>query len=214
MFKTLVTFLLDRTGSMGSIKDQTIESFNAYIEELKKDDNDTTGFTFIQFDNFETRTICCKEYLELVPTLTHENFQPRGLTNLIDAACEAIHTTEKYAERYPDAKVIVCIQTDGHENASVEYTWEQLNDLVKEKYEKGWQFNFMGAGIDAYKQAHKMGISGSATVSYVGDDYKKSKVAFQSAASNTRAFASGKTMSVDYSDAQKDAAGDQYRDKN
>ncbi len=54
--------------------------------------------------------------------------------------------------------MVICIQTDGLENASTEHTWAELNLLIKEKAKLGWQFNFMGAGIDAYEQGRQMGI--------------------------------------------------------
>jgi hypothetical protein len=62
--------------------------------------------------------------------------------------------------------VVICIQTDGQENSSTEHIWNELNALVKEKAALGWQFNFMGVGMDAYDQGARMGIAPAATVAY------------------------------------------------
>jgi hypothetical protein len=93
-------------------------------------------------------------------------YQPRGGTPLIDAALKTIAAVEDSLAKYDTVpKVIVCIQTDGEENSSTEHTWEELKQVVAEKTKKGWQFNFMGTGIDAYDQGARMGIAAANTMS-------------------------------------------------
>jgi hypothetical protein len=164
--RTLVTFLLDRTGSMEAIRDDTIGGFNAYLDGLKGDSDANIDFTLVQFDSVSIDKICVAVPVADVAKLTRETFQPRASTPLIDAACKTINAVEASLLGAPAAKVVICIQTDGQENSSTEHSWGELNALVKEKSAKGWQFNFMGVGIDAYDQGARMGISPDATVAY------------------------------------------------
>lgn len=205
--RTLVTFLLDRTGSMQSIKDDTIGAFNAYLAELKKGAANI-AFTFIQFDSMSMDKVCVAAPLSDVKELNNDTYEPRASTPLIDAAYKTIKAVEK--QTTPDDKVVICIQTDGHENCSTEYTWEQLNALIKEKSGQGWQFKFMGAGIDAYDQGSKMGIASADTVSYNKLSPEMTASAFAATASNTTMFASGLRSNTAYAATQKMAAGDVF----
>lgn len=205
--KTLVTFLLDRTGSMQSIKDDTIGAFNSYLDELQKGGDDIL-FTLIQFDSTSTDKICVRTPVAEAPRLDHDNFKPRDMTPLIDASVKTIKAVERSLAEHPADKVVICILTDGDENRSTEYTWDNLAALIKEKREAGWQFNFMGAGIDAYKQGARMGILPADTMSYDSHDSQKTREAFASAAVNTRGFASGTRSDTSWSTEQKKAAGD------
>lgn len=200
---TSVTFLLDRTGSMESIKDDTIGAFNAYLDGLKGADSIT--FSLVQFDSQSLDKVCIRVPIDQVPRLTKDNFQPRAATPLIDAAYKTIKAVEASVS---DAdQVVICIQTDGHENASTEYTWNDLNALIKEKTALGWQFIFMGAGIDAYDQGARMGILASNTLSH-GLSGANTQAAYAASALNTANFARGTAMNVNFSAEQKSASGD------
>jgi hypothetical protein len=209
---TLVTFLLDRTGSMESIKDDTIGAFNAYLSTLKKDPAGIE-FSFLQFDSIAIDKVCVNRPVAEVAPLTDETFQPRASTPLIDAAYATIEAVgEAIGKRGIDPQVVICIQTDGQENASTAHTWDELNLLIKEKSKLGWQFNFMGAGIDAYQQARRMGIADAATVSYDKTSARASMRAFQASAENTIRFAKMEAMDMSFSARQKEEAGDAYVD--
>jgi hypothetical protein len=108
--------------------------------------------------------------------------------------------------------VVICIQTDGQENSSVEHRWDELNALIKEKVGKGWQFNFMGVGIDAYHQGERMGIAPQATVAYDHRDPAATRAAFVGSASNTRSYACGAAPDTAYTPEQKAASGDRFFD--
>lgn len=207
---TLVTFLLDRTGSMESIKDDTIGAFNAYLSTLKKDPAGIE-FSLLQFDSIAIDKVCVNTPVEAVAPLTDATFQPRASTPLIDAAYATIEAVgEAIGKRGIAPQVVICIQTDGHENASTAHTWDELNLLIKEKAKLGWQFNFMGAGIDAYVQARQMGISEAATVSYDKMSAKASMRAFAASAENTVRFARMEAEEIVFSMDQKREAGDIY----
>jgi hypothetical protein len=208
MSKTLVTFLLDRTGSMEAIRDDTIGAFNAYLDTLKQD-GDGLYFTLIQFDSMGVDKLYVNEPIKNVPPLTRETFVPRASTPLIDAAYKTIKAVEKAVSGNPSNKVVICIQTDGQENSSTEHSWDSLNALIKEKFEAGWQFNFMGAGIDAYQQASRMGISADQTVAY-SKDRVATRAAFAATAENTALYSLGRLKSTAYSKMQKHAAADKY----
>ena len=117
---TLVTFLLDETGSMESIKDDTIGGFNSYLGSLKAEAA-PMDFTLIKFDSRRIEKVCVAVPVSQVAELTMESYQPGASTPLIDAAYKTIKAVEKSLNG-SNPKVVVCIQTDGHENASTEHT--------------------------------------------------------------------------------------------
>lgn len=208
MQKTLVTFLQDRTGSMATIKEDTIGGFNAFLEGLATGDAaDDTEFTLIQFDSSSIDKVHLNKPVKEVPKLDDKTFVPRDFTPLIEAAIKTIEAVDK-AVAGSDKKVVICIQTDGQENASgPEYTWDRLSRMVKEKRKLGWEFNFMGVGIDAYDQAGKMGIARGSTISSTMDSAHQAS-AYAAMASNTRSFSAGRASNTSFSAAQKMAAGD------
>lgn len=197
--RTLVTFVLDETGSMSAIKDDTIGGFNEYLKTLKESDGDLS-FTLVKFDSNKIDKVHVDLPIKQVPNLTPTTYTPGAATPLIDAAVKSILATAE--KQQPGDKVIVVIQTDGYENVSREYKQEDLVDLIKEKTAQGWAFVFLGANIDAFDQAQGFGISAGQTMSYAGT---KSKEAFGAAAQTTVAYATtGVTRS--FSDAERRSA--------
>jgi hypothetical protein len=208
--RTLVTFLLDRTGSMEAIRDDTIGGFNAYLDGLRGDGDADIEFTLVQFDSMSIDKIYVQVPVAEVVKLTRETYQPRASTPLIDAAYKTIIAVEASLLSAPAAKVVICIQTDGQENSSTEHNWNELNALVKEKAALGWQFNFMGVGMDAYDQGARMGIAPAATVAYDHRDRQATHAAFASSAENARRYACAEIDDTAYRPAQKAAAGDRF----
>jgi hypothetical protein len=208
--RTLVTFLLDRTGSMEAIRDDTIGGFNAYLDGLKGDGDTDIEFTLIQFDSVSIDKIHVAVPVAKVAKLTRATYEPRASTPLIDAAVKTINAVEASLLSETAAKVVICIQTDGQENSSVEHTWGELNALIKEKSAKGWQFNFMGVGIDAYEQGARMGISHDATLAFDERDPAAVREAFVSSAQSARRYATGMAPTTAYQPAEKAAAGDRF----
>jgi len=151
---TIVSFLLDRTGSMADIKDGTIGGFNAYLDALERDAGDLVQFTLLQFDSQSIDTLCMGAKPSEVERLTPETYQPRAYTPLIDACFKTIKVTEEIVARRRDKpRVIVAFQTDGEENASREHTLDELRELIERRKAEGWQFIFLGVDIDAYAAA-------------------------------------------------------------
>ena len=205
---TLVTFLLDRTGSMQSIKADTIGGFNAYVDTLEREAGDLVEFTMLQFDSQSIDTLHAGARLVNVPRLTDETYQPRASTPLIDACVEAIKGTEELVARRKDpSRVVIVFLTDGEENASRRHQLADLVDLIRRRTDEGWQFVFLGANIDAYKTARAFGIADEATVAY---DARRSGVLMEEAGVLTADVAMGCREELYFPKELKRAVGDRF----
>jgi uncharacterized protein YegL len=208
--KTLVTMLLDRSYSMMSLKEDTLLAINGYLETLRGSKSDV-HFSLVLFDSsmdgkMHLEKVVVGKPVSEVADLTSKDFEPRGGTPLIDAACMTIRAVEESLEG-KKAKSVFVIQTDGDENTSQECKWSDLKSLIERKEKDGWEFTFMGAGIDAYKQGSMMGISKAKTIAY-GTDRNQTRAAFAATASNIAAFAEGSVADIGYTADQKFSSGD------
>ena len=169
---TELVFILDRSGSMGGLESDTIGGFNGMIEKQKKEPGACLVSTVL-FDD-QREVIHDRVPLEKVPALTDKEYYVRGCTALLDAVGSAIHhigNIHKYAraEDRPE-KTLFVITTDGLENASREYDYARVRTMIEERKEKyGWEFLFLGANIDAAKEAARFGISADKAVRYQSD---------------------------------------------
>lgn len=204
---TLVTFLLDETGSMESIKDDTIGGFNAYLGTLKAEKN-PIDFTLVKFDSRRIEKVCIAVPVGQVADLSADNYRPGATTPLIDAAYKTIKAVEASLNG-KNPKIVVCIQTDGQENASTEHTWDELNALIKEKTAAGWQFNFLGTGIDAYDTGARMGVSAMSTMAS-GLTPQNVRASYSGLAAATADFASGRAGSTNLSMQARASSGDAH----
>ena len=148
-----VCFLLDETGSMWATKDETMISFNNYLDGIKKENNAAkTKFTLVKFNTLKVDKPYERIDLKNVKALTDKNYKPNACTNLYDAIGKVVSETEAKKNE----KVLLVILTDGEENSSKEYDKKGIKILIEEKQKEGWQFVFLGVGIDAYAEAMKM----------------------------------------------------------
>lgn len=154
--KTLVVLLLDRTGSMLDVKQETIGGFNGYVDELvKKPESKDIRFTFVQFDTVSIDTLHKAVPLEKVLRLSDGTYQPRAGTNLYDAIGQTIQDVHKKAE----GKVLFVVLTDGQENSSSKFTYDSVRALIKEKEDKDkWTFSYIGVGPDAWKANERLSV--------------------------------------------------------
>ena len=154
-----VTFLLDRSGSMSSISQDVIGGYNNFVSEQRTIDS-ACFFSAAQFDSGDPYEILhTRISIGSVPELSSATYCPRGVTPLFDAMgtlITRIETTAKEGDGEEDQ--IVVIFTDGHENASVNWTRKQIFQLVQQKQQLGWKFIFMGANQDAYAEGQRLGI--------------------------------------------------------
>ena len=156
--KTLTAILLDETGSMESIKAQTLDGLNEYLQGLRDEDDVRVSLT--TFNSNETRQRYAAKRARKAPRLTEADYRPNHMTPLVDAAMALIASTEVEArELGKKTRVVVVIQTDGQENCSREHTSADLAAKIREREAAGWQFLFLGAGVDAFAVAQHAGIN-------------------------------------------------------
>ncbi|MGC1184059.1 MAG: vWA domain-containing protein [Candidatus Dormiibacterota bacterium] len=166
----LLVFVLDRTGSMRSCYDATISGFNEFLHAQQKERAGEASLTLVQFDRHADEPTCQTRYqaakLSRIADLgsRQNRYQPRGTTPLFDAVGETIAATDQVSDRYDH--VLFIIQTDGLENASREYTQQQVFQMVGERRERGWDFVFLGADVDAYQLGGALNVPTGNTMSY------------------------------------------------
>ncbi len=169
---TELVFILDRSGSMGGLEQDTIGGFNAMLTRQKEQEGEA-NVTTILFDH-EVQLLHDRFPLKAVAPLTEKDYYVRGCTALLDAVGGAIHhigNIHKYARRedVPE-KTMFIITTDGYENASRRYDYETVRHMIQRQKEKyGWEFLFLGANIDAAKEAARFGIGADRAVNYKCD---------------------------------------------
>ena len=169
---TEIVFILDKSGSMAGLETDTIGGFNAMIDKQRKLEGDTWVSTVL-FDNKST-VLHDRIKLEKIPKMTEHDYCVGGCTALLDAVGDAIHhiaNIHKYAR--PDdvpEKTLFVITTDGMENASRRYDYETVRKLIEAQKERGWEFLFLGANIDAAAEAKRFGIDEHNAANYHCDE--------------------------------------------
>ncbi len=176
---TEIVYILDRSGSMGGLEADTIGGFNSMMEKQKKADGEAVVSTVLFDDVCEV--LHDRVPLDKVEKMTDQQYYVRGCTALLDAVGGAIHhigNIHKYArEEDRPAKTIFVITTDGMENASKNYSYDKIQKMVKKQQKKfGWEFIFIGANIDAYAEAQRLGVRKDRAVNYVHDEIGTAKV--------------------------------------
>ncbi len=169
---TEIVFILDRSGSMAGLEEDTIGGFNAMIRKQMGEEGEAFVSTVL-FDN-HTEVIHDRVDIGKVRPLTRNEYYVRGCTALLDAVGRSIHhiaNVHKYArEEDRPEKTVFVITTDGMENASREYSYERVRRMIEHEKEKyGWEFLFLGANIDAAKEAARFGISEDRAANYHAD---------------------------------------------
>src|SRR5262245_1041064 len=164
-----VSFLLDRSGSMGAIRDDVIGGFNQFLREQRSHPG-TCRMTVVQFDSqnpFEVLAdgVDARELREL----DSDDYCPRGGTPLLDAVGRLIEHAERRARgRNEDAVLVVF--TDGQENASREWTRSALFERIEALRARGFSFVFLGANQDSYHEAGSLGIRSANTSNWNARD--------------------------------------------
>ena len=155
--------LLDRSGSMESIRSEVVGGFNAFVAGQQVNGADAR-LTLVQFDTQDlAETVIDDRPIRTVRSLRRHDFQPRGGTPLLDATAHLIARASARAEKRsrkgrPEQVVVVTI-TDGLENASREFTRDGVRSLVAAREEAGWTFVYLSAGLDAYDEATSFGYA-------------------------------------------------------
>ncbi len=169
---TELVFILDCSGSMAGLEKDTVGGFNSMIERQKREAGEAVVSTVL----FDSRSAVIHDRVPLpkVTPMTEKEYCPGGCTALLDAIGGAIHhigNIHKYARRedVPE-KTLFIITTDGYENASRRYDYETVRKMIeREKEQYGWEFLFLGANIDAAREAARFGIHADRAVNYKCD---------------------------------------------
>ncbi|MCA0148302.1 MULTISPECIES: VWA domain-containing protein [Rossellomorea] len=157
---TEIIFLLDRSGSMSGLEQETIGGYNSFIKKQRK----LSGQTLVTTVLFDDKVEQLWSGVEAGKVrLTREEYFVRGCTALMDAVGKTIievgHRLSRMAEGQRPGKVIFVITTDGMENASVEFSSSQVKDLINQQQQRyNWEFIFLGANINAAEEAINIGI--------------------------------------------------------
>jgi hypothetical protein len=176
---TLVAIVLDRSGSMASVKDEVIGGFNKMLEENKQLPGKCL-VTLVQFDD-EYEVIYSAEPIEKVAPLNENTYQPRAFTRLYDALGKTIDDVgiklAAMAEDERPKKIIVVVLTDGMENASKEYSGARVQTMIahqRDKYQ--WEFAFHGCQEAALQQARTLGVASQNVIGFVAGKEGTSRV--------------------------------------
>jgi len=169
---TELVFILDRSGSMSGLEADTIGGFNGLLEKQKKEEGEAF-VSVILFDD-QTEVLYDRVDLRKIEPMNDSQYYVRGCTALLDAVGGAIHhirNVHKYAreEDIPE-KTLFIITTDGMENASRSYSYDDVRRMVEsQKEEHQWEFLFLGANMDAIKTAGRFGIKANRAVTFEND---------------------------------------------
>ena len=166
---TEIVFILDRSGSMSGLEQDTIGGYNSLIRKQKSEEGEAI-ITTVLFDD-QMEVVHDRVSLDGIKPMTENEYYVRGCTALLDAVGGAIHhigNVHKYArkEDVPE-KTLFIITTDGMENASRRYSYEKVKHMIeRQKAKFGWEFLFLGANIDAIEVAGRFGIQPERAVNY------------------------------------------------
>jgi hypothetical protein len=164
--RTLIAVLLDRSGSMETIKSDTEGGFNAFIDSQRGQAGDVR-VTLAQFDT-DYDVVYANRPVREVPVL---DLQPRGMTALYDAVGRLITDIGAELAALPEAQrpgsVVIVVLTDGHENSSREWTHEAVSTAIRrQESEYSWDFLFLGANMDAVAVGEQLGFRPDKSITY------------------------------------------------
>lgn len=199
--------IVDRSGSMNSIKDEAQQGINNFINEQSKLPGKAT-LSLYQFDNVHETVF---DFTAL-NTAGSYVLVPRNMTALLDACGFAIAEVGERLATLPESerpgKVIVLITTDGLENSSREYTKTRVKKLITQQQEKyGWQFSYVGANQDAFAEGNRIGIPMNSSLSYAATR-SGTQSSYAAASSASTRYVSGQSAGLNYTDDEREAAVD------
>ncbi len=199
---TELVFILDRSGSMAGLESDTIGGFNAMLEKQKKEE----GEAFVSAVLFSNDSTVLYDRIDVrrVEPMTEQQYYVGGCTALLDAIGSAVHhiaNVHKYArEEDRPKKTVFVIITDGLENASRRYSYDEVRRMVERQRERyGWEFLFLGANMDAITAARRFGIREDRAVRYECDA-PGTQLNYKVVSETIGCIRSGKKVSADWKD--------------
>lgn len=208
---TVIQAIIDRSGSMESIRSDAEGGFNAFIADQRTQPGECR-VSLVQFDH-EYEVVYEDTSIADVPRL---RIAPRGRTAMLDAIGHAITSLGVRLANLPEDKrpgtVLVCIVTDGLENASREFNYDVIKTMITHQEQVySWTFLYLGADQDAIAQGSRMGIDASRALSYGRGNSGAAYRAMSSAVSRMRtAVAAGAPAPRDaaaFTDEERSQAG-------
>jgi hypothetical protein len=155
-----IVMILDRSGSMGSLRDDAIGGFNTFLAEQQALPGEANVTLVLFDDHYETPVV--RQPVRNVEQLSHLTYVPRGMTALYDA----IGRTISNLNGIKPTKAIVCILTDGAENASKQYTQAQVRELITGCEVRGWEVVYLGANQDSFGVGRTLGVKVGNTANF------------------------------------------------
>lgn len=166
---TRLGFVIDESGSMQAAYETVPAGYNEFVATLQREAPDASqvygSLAFFDSHGDEPKVRFKREQVALaeMPELAVGEYVPRGMTPLNDAVSAMIKHLAK-AQRKGE-QVMLVIMTDGQENASETHT-RDLQRLVQAREADGWEFIYLGANVDSFKEARKLGMSGKRGSTY------------------------------------------------
>lgn len=191
---TELVFILDRSGSMSGLEADTLGGYNSLLAKHQALPGECR-ITTLLFDH-EQLLLHDRVDIRHVQPMTLEQYMPRGSTALLDALGTAINRLG-YLQKHTPAEqragqVMLVIVTDGMENASREYSQQQVRRMVERQQQRfGWEFLFLGANMDAITTAAGYGIDESRAATFRSDGTGV-EAKYQVVAEITQSFRSGR----------------------
>lgn len=172
MKRTEIVFILDRSGSMSGLEEDTIGGYNSMLKKQQKEEGEAI-VTTVLFDH-EYEIIHDRTNIKEIQPISEKEYFVRGSTALLDAVGRTIdkiiRATRNTKKDYQGDKVMFVIITDGMENDSREYDYEGIKAMIERQKENyGWEFVFLGANIDAISTAARFGIEEDRAANYNAD---------------------------------------------
>ena len=169
---TEIVAILDRSGSMERLTNDTIGGFNSFLKEQKEIPGEAVLTTVLFNESY--LLLHDRRDIKKIKPITNKDYVAKGRTALLDAMGKTINDIGLKLHNTPEedrpCKVIFFIITDGEENSSVEYSNEKVKGMVElQRNTYSWEFIFLGANIDSFSVAGSMGISTKNAFDIAGD---------------------------------------------
>jgi hypothetical protein len=202
-----ITIILDRSGSMNSVKDDTIGGFNSFLNEQQNVEGEA-ALSLVQFDD-QYEVVYLDRDIHSADKLTDATFQPRGMTALYDAVGLTINSVGQRLAALPENerpdKVLLVIMTDGFENSSQEFSAARIGEMINHQssvYQ--WKFMFIGANQDAILSAREIGIQANYALTYAANA-QGTRAALKSVASKVKMYRqSNESAALHFNDSDRE----------
>lgn len=204
---TELVFVLDKSGSMAGLEKDTIGGFNALVEKQRKLQGDVRVTTVLFNQSYEL--LHDRISLKGISPLTEDDYEVGGTTALLDAIGSTVQKIANAQKRTMEEeradKVMFVITTDGMENASCEYNYKKINEMIASQKQKfNWEFIFLGANIDAVATARQFGVEEEFAVEYHADP-EGTQLNYQVLSEAVSSFRTGKSIDRNWKkDIEKD----------